>query len=101
MLVIPADKFPPLYIGGLSTGNTIWLADNDFRDIGASNWSFTNQETQAFTKALQQISAQEGLILVDKDASLGKLAQMFLHPCPEDSPTLTNDVFIQMCPRER
>jgi hypothetical protein len=98
MIVIAADKFPPSYIGGVWTGNTIWLASNDLRDIGPGSWSFTHQETQAFAQGIQQISAQDGLILVDQEASLGKLAQMFLQPCPENKLAVGTDLFIQMCP---
>lgn len=109
IMVVTAEEFQStLLLGSVSMGNTIWLASNETRKAWDSgwtgkewtviNWSFTNHDSRAFTAGIRKIIEQNGIILVDKQATLGAVAQKFLRSCAPNEITVTNDAFTQMCP---
>ncbi|OQW92023.1 MAG: hypothetical protein BWK78_02940 [Thiotrichaceae bacterium IS1] len=109
MVVVAAEEFQvTLLLGSVMIGNTIWLASNEKRkawDSGwtgtawtAINWSFPNHDSRGFTAGLKKITEQNGIILVDKHATLGTVAQKFLRSCAPNEITVTSDSFMQMCP---
>jgi hypothetical protein len=120
LVVVDVNEFPPL-LGSYRLGNITWLASNETRVMHradyevknlsvaqqfimwstnfADSWSFTNQEAAAFEEAIANITGQKGLILVDRNISLGSVASKHLMDCIGEQPFLQTSSFEQMCPR--
>jgi hypothetical protein len=116
LVVVNANEFPPV-IGSVTTGNIIWLASNETRTLYrenyvvknlpiflqfagwstnfASTWSFNNQETKAYELSIKDIKNQNGVVFVDKTASLGEVPAQFLKKCADSQ--LISEIFEQVC----
>jgi hypothetical protein len=114
MVIINVSEFPPL-LGSFRSGQIVWLASNETRVMKrtdyevknlpsqlftwstnfAEQWSFTNQETDAYLAAIREIKTDDGLFLVDKNTPLGDVPSMFFKICRPAQ--IATDSFHQLC----
>lgn len=101
LAVVEAGDFH--LIGAVRTGRIIWLPSNETRNISRENytvknlpvfldpaqwfpsfvskWSFVNQETAAYSRAIAELRSRQGIILVERTSELGSVPTRFLQPC--------------------
>ena len=120
LVVVDVNEFPPL-LGSFNLGSITWLASDATRKLNredysvknipagqqfsvwsenwAESWSFTNQDSAAYELALTNTTKQKGLILADRNISLGSVASRYLVDCIGEQPLLQKSSFKQMCLR--
>jgi hypothetical protein len=121
LMVIDGKEFSP-WIGSVKTGQITWLSSNPIRQMQNSDyvvidmpplatydvywmgqiyskpyWSFENQDTEAYEKAVELIKAQNGIVLVDRQAELVVPAKNFITECDNAQSLLQSQLFRQMC----
>lgn len=121
MVVIDANDFSP-WIGSVNIGRITWLASNPTRKIEKSDfsvedmppligydvywlgvldngfvWTYENQDTNAYNQAVDQIKSQNGIVLMDRKATLSDLAGRFVKECDKETVLLESQLFRQMC----
>jgi len=121
VLVLNENEFSP-WIGSVNIGRITWLSGDPDRKMFTSDfivkdmppligydvywlealnkgfsWSFVNQDTEAYEKAVKHLKTQNGIVLVDSEIELGSTATRFIKECDRNQVLVESQLFHQMC----